>query len=136
MWGRHHPGTLSSSLLASTSDCLNIFHIENSEYKHLCSLINKQQTELASPLTSFDWNPTDPRIICCSSIDTTCSLWDIESQTLSKLVITHDKEVFDISFCPDGNNFATVGADCTTRLFDTRNLTESSIIFDYEEPLI
>lgn len=52
------------------------------------------------------------------------------------MVITHDKEVFDISFCPNGNNFSTVGADCTARLFDTRNLTESSIIFDYDEPLI
>lgn len=45
-------------------------------------------------------------------------------------------EVFDISFCSDGNNFVTVGNDCTARLFDTRNLTESSIILDYEEPLV
>ena len=52
------------------------------------------------------------------------------------MVITHDKEVFDISFGPDGNNFATVGADCTAWLFDTRNLTESSIIYDHTEPLI
>lgn len=55
---------------------------------------------------------------------------------MSKLVITHDKEVFDVSFGPDGNNFATVGADCTARLFDTWNLTESSIIYDHTEPLI
>ncbi len=45
-------------------------------------------------------------------------------------------EVFDISFCSDGNNFVTVGNDCTAWLFDTRNLTESSIILDYEEPLV
>lgn len=51
-------------------------------------------------------------------------------------MITHDKEVFDISFGPDGNNFATVGADSTAWLFDTRNLTESSIIYDHTEPLI
>lgn len=51
-------------------------------------------------------------------------------------MITHDKEVFDVDFCPDGNNFVTVGADSTARLFDTRNLTESSIIYDHEEPLI
>ena len=30
----------------------------------------------------------------------------------------------------------TVGADKTARLFDTRNLTESHIIYDYSEPLI
>lgn len=55
---------------------------------------------------------------------------------MSKLVITHDKEVFDISFCPDGNTFVTVGADNTARFFDIRNLTESSIIYDHKEPLI
>lgn len=63
-------------------------------------------------------------------------MWDIENEALSKLVITHDKEVFDISFCPDGNTFVTVGADNTARFFDIRNLTESSIIYDHKEPLI
>lgn len=70
-------------------------------------------------MTSFAWNPVEYNQICCSSIDTTCSLWDIEAQSLSKLVITHDKEVFDVSFCPDGKAFVTVGADNTARFFDT-----------------
>jgi WD repeat-containing protein 68 len=102
----------------------------------MCRLINENQPEFASPMTSFDWNPKDPNIICCSSIDTTCSLWDIHEQKLQKLVITHDKEVFDISFGPDGNNFVTVGCDFTARLFDIRDLTESSIICEYNEPVI
>jgi len=30
----------------------------------------------------------------------------------------------------------TVGADSTARLFDARNLTESNMIYDHDEPLI
>lgn len=51
-------------------------------------------------------------------------------------MITHDKEVFDVSFCPDGKAFVTVGADNTARFFDTWNLNESTIIHEHDEPLI
>jgi WD40 repeat protein len=52
-----------------------------------------------------------------------------------KQVITHDKEVLDISFEPTGNQFATVGFDATVRLFDMRDLTKSDIILEHVEPL-
>ena len=35
-------------------------------------------TEYCAPLTSFDWNETDPSIIGTCSIDTTCTIWDVE----------------------------------------------------------
>lgn len=41
-----------------------------------------------------------------------------------------------MSYCPDGKAFVTVGADNTARFFDTRNLNESTIIHEHEEPLI
>lgn len=135
-WGPYIEGQNTHNLIATTSDCLRIYDTSGDQIKLKSRLLNDQQKELASPLTSFDWNSKNPNIICCSSIDTTCSIWDINSETLTKLVITHDKEVFDISFGPEGNNFVTVGADCTARLFDTRNLTESSIIYDHDEPLV
>lgn len=53
-----------------------------------------------------------------------------------KQVITHDKEVLDISFEPNGHQFATVGFDSTVRLFDIRDLTKSDIILESNEPLI
>lgn len=52
-----------------------------------------------------------------------------------KQVITHDKEVLDISFEPKGFEFATVGFDTTVRQFDTRDLNKSDIILEYDEPL-
>ena len=37
-----------------------------------------KNTEFCAPLTSFDWNETDPKRLGTSSIDTTCTIWDIE----------------------------------------------------------
>ena len=37
-----------------------------------------KNSEFCAPLTSFDWNETDPKRLGTSSIDTTCTIWDIE----------------------------------------------------------
>ena len=37
-----------------------------------------KQSEFSAPLTSFDWNEADPKRLGTSSIDTTCTIWDIE----------------------------------------------------------
>ena len=86
-----------------------------------------QQLELSAPLTSFDWNTQYLNIICTSSLDTTCSIWDISTGVTIKQLIAHDKEVFDISFAADANVFATVGADGSARKFDSRDLSRSDI---------
>ncbi len=62
-----------------------------------------------------------------SCLDTTCSIWDIATGTTIKQLIAHDKEVFDVSFSPDANVFATVGADGSARKFDSRDLSRSDI---------
>ncbi len=36
-----------------------------------------QDNDFSAPLTSFDWNPELPNLIGTSSIDTTCTIWDI-----------------------------------------------------------
>lgn len=115
---------------------MRLYKIQDNNVSLVANLQNNLQKELAAPLTSFDWNICHPEIICCSSIDTTCTIWDIAEEKLNKQVITHDKEVFDICFSPEGNLFGTVGADCTARLFDVRDLTRSDIIYENNEPLL
>lgn len=81
-----------------------------------CFSQNKS-SDFCAPLTSFDWNESDPNLIGTSSIDTTCTIWDL---TVSKPVgevkpgaavsgevktqlIAHDQEVYDIAWakvCP------------------------------------
>lgn len=102
----------------------------------------------SSPLTNLDWNEIDPALIGTSSIDTTCTIWNIEveravaqTQPSQRLVsgqvktqlIAHEKPVHDISFTRMDNGkdqFATAGADGSVRLFDLRSLQHSTILYE------
>lgn len=91
---------------------------------------NARSSEYCSPLTSFDWNEDDPNMIVTSSIDTTCTIWDINTETVKTQVIAHDKEVFDLAFSRGTHTFASVGADGSVRMFDLRSLEHSTIIYE------
>ena len=43
---------------------------------YICDIIHR--LEFCAPLTSFDWNEVDPTILGTCSIDTTCTIWDVE----------------------------------------------------------
>ncbi len=115
--------------LATTGDYLRIWKVsDEGEVKEPPVLLNNNsKSEYCAPLTSFDWNETDPNIIGTSSIDTTCTIWDVEKGVATTQLIAHDKEVYDIAFAQGKNVFASVGADGSVRLFDLRNLEHSTI---------
>ncbi|GFY83225.1 transducin/WD40 repeat-like superfamily protein [Actinidia rufa] len=98
------------------------------------SLLNNNRTsEFCGPLTSFDWNEAEPKRIGTSSIDTTCTIWDIERETVDTQLIAHDKEVYDIAWGGVGV-FASVSADGSVRVFDLRDKEHSTIIYESSEP--
>eukprot|EP00826_Nyctotherus_ovalis_P033343 TRINITY_DN2696_c0_g4_i1.p1 TRINITY_DN2696_c0_g4~~TRINITY_DN2696_c0_g4_i1.p1 ORF type:complete len:212 (-),score=33.05 TRINITY_DN2696_c0_g4_i1:162-797(-) len=72
----------------------------------------------------------DPNIIGTCSIDTTCTIWDVERAVVKTQLIAHEKEVFDFAFAVGVHTFATAGADGSIRHFDTRNFEHSTIIFE------
>jgi hypothetical protein len=37
----------------------------------------KRNQETCAPLTSLDWNQLEPTILGTTSIDTTCTIWDL-----------------------------------------------------------
>lgn len=93
------------------------------------------------PVTSFDWNSTDPSIVITLSVDTTCTVWDLNrSVSMGKLknlaqvktqLIAHDSEVFDVKFIHKSTNvFASVSNDGSMRVFDLRSLEHSTIIYE------
>uniref|UniRef100_A0A8C5R1M3 DDB1- and CUL4-associated factor 7 n=1 Tax=Leptobrachium leishanense TaxID=445787 RepID=A0A8C5R1M3_9ANUR len=104
------------------------------------------QSYINSSVTSFDWNEVHPNLLGTSSIDTTCTIWGLETgQVLGRVnlvsghvktqLIAHDKEVYDIAFSRAGGGrdmFASVGADGSVQMFDLRHLEHSTII--YEDP--
>ena len=119
-------------LLATSGDCIRIWQCgERVTLK--TPLVNHRNSDYSAPLTSFDWNQDDPTLLGTASIDTTCTIWDVEKEAVKTQLIAHDKEVYDFAFNKGVHQFASVGADGSVRLFDLRNLQHSNII--YESPV-
>jgi len=90
-------------------------------------------SNVPAPLTSFAWNAISPSLIVTSSIDTTCTVWDIQSNSAITQLIAHDKDVYDVAWLPHStDSFVSVGADGSLRAFDLRSLEHSTIL--YESP--
>jgi len=124
-------GTGNTDLLATTGDYLRLWSVDDDTgVKMKAILNNNKHTEYCAPLTSFDWNETDPSIVGTCSIDTTCTIWDINKMQPKTQLIAHDKEVFDIAFACGKDVFGTVGADGSLRMFDLRSLEHSTILYE------
>lgn len=120
---------------SSTTTNTNITNNNNNINNHVelnCTFNNEfVQNHCCAPLTAFDWNQKDPTLIGTSSIDTTCTIWDIQTQQRRTQLIAHDKQVYDFAFAAGSVDvFASVGADGSVRLFDLRSLDHSTIIFE------
>jgi DDB1- and CUL4-associated factor 7 len=135
-----------ADLLATSGDYLRVWSLDGSQhggdgsqvaagYRHI-KLDNNQKSEFCAPLTSFDWNEAAPHLIGTASIDTTCTIWDINAQVATTQLIAHDKEVFDIAFARGTDVFGSCGADGSLRLFDLRSLEHSTILFEHSQPLL
>lgn len=118
-------------LLATTGDYLRLWDIaEDGRVTMKSCLNNNKKTDFCAPLTSFDWNSDDHKLVATASIDTTCTIWDVVAETATTQLIAHDKEVYDVAFAKGQHVFASVGADGSVRLFDLRNLEHSTIIYE------
>ena len=119
-----------SELLASSADCLRIWDVQRNdemaevaqEYESLsvrggnrqreqrnhpflleqkCVLAHtKHASSPPAPLTSFSWNAPSPNLVVTSSIDTTCTIWDLPTRSALTQLIAHDREVYDVDWCP------------------------------------
>jgi len=97
------------------------------------SKIQTQST--GAPLTNFSWNEKAPSLIVTSSIDTTCTVWNIENSTAITQLIAHDREVYDVAWLPGSTDiFVSVGADGSLRAFDLRSLEHSTILYETPAP--
>ncbi|KAL6742881.1 hypothetical protein Aduo_015980 [Ancylostoma duodenale] len=122
MWIPDSKGTYPD-LVATSGDYLRLWRLGADNSAKIETLLNTNRTaEYCAPLTSFDWNELDLNLIGTSSIDTTCTVWQLETGqaigstratvdgTVRTQLIAHDKEVFDISFSRGSRDmFASVG---------------------------
>lgn len=124
--------------LITTGDCLRLwnYNAETALLQQRCALVNKAKSSYMPPVTNFDWNKIDPSIVITSSIDTTCTVWDVNTSTARTQLIAHDSEVYDAAFIANSTNiFASVGADGSVRVFDLRSLEHSTIIYEPPNPV-
>ncbi|KIM32051.1 hypothetical protein M408DRAFT_64009 [Serendipita vermifera MAFF 305830] len=150
-----YDGGMPRELLASTADGLRIWeYSQNSEasignqyakstpsplsgrlqQRVILTGTKGQSGPQMAPLTSFAWNTIDPQRIVTASIDTTCTVWNINTQTAVTQLIAHDREVYDVAWLPGSTDiFTSVGADGSLRAFDLRSLEHSTIL--YETPV-
>ncbi|THH05821.1 hypothetical protein EW145_g4522 [Phellinidium pouzarii] len=95
----------------------------------------QQPGNTGAPITNFSWNEKAPSMIVTSSIDTTCTVWNIETASAVTQLIAHDREVYDVAWLPGSTDiFVSVGADGSLRAFDLRSLEHSTILYETPTP--
>jgi len=86
-------------LLATSGDYLRVWRAADSEIKLECLLNNNKNSDFCAPLTSFDWNEVDPNLIGTSSIDTTCTIWGLETrQAVGRTSVNGHVKVIQYAF--------------------------------------
>ncbi|KAI9354489.1 WD40-repeat-containing domain protein, partial [Pilaira anomala] len=151
LWEPRKGDARNSDLLATTGDILRIWELVDDPGYGQTNSINSssrantntdrhqqrlmKQSDFCAPLTSFDWNETDPSLVVTSSIDTTCTVWNVETNQAKTQLIAHDSDVYDVAFMHgSADTFASVGADGSVRLFDLRSLEHSTILYEAQQP--
>ncbi|GAV76202.1 WD40 domain-containing protein [Cephalotus follicularis] len=124
--------TASPDIIATSGDYLRIWDIHDDRIELKTLLNGNKSSEFNSPITSFDWADFDIRRVATSSVDTTCTIWDLEKETVDAQLVAHDKEVYDVSW-GGYNVFASVSGDGSLRVFDLRDKEKSTIV--YENPI-
>jgi len=156
--GSHGWSQKSSSmeLLATTGDALRVWEYSSDGPPAISGYVGRQpssgghsltlKTALSgqskvqnqstgAPLTNFSWNEKAPSLVVTSSIDTTCTVWNIDTSTAITQLIAHDREVYDVAWLPGSTDiFVSVGADGSLRAFDLRSLEHSTILYETPAP--
>ena len=124
----------NKNLLISTSDLLYLYSYDNEKIS-LNAAFTKRRKDFCGPLTACDWSHVNDSIVGVSSVDSTCSLWDLNKKEITYIAIAHDKEVYDISLGPDEFTFMSTGADGSVRLIDSRIANFVSILFETKDKI-
>ena len=76
IWKAGEPDTRLECLLNNVT---STFLLDFQNYMLTFFQIQNKNSDFCAPLTSFDWNEVEPNLIGTSSIDTTCTIWGLET---------------------------------------------------------
>merc|ERR1712194_438770 len=117
----NHASRIGEDLLATTGNTLRLWKYDNGssstssgsggggegpQLTPVCVLSNARssQENTLAPLTSFDWSLQSPHKLGTASIDTTCTIGNLERQKIESQLIAHDKAVYDLAFSAAHDN--------------------------------
>ncbi|ODQ63656.1 WD40 repeat-like protein [Nadsonia fulvescens var. elongata DSM 6958] len=141
MWDPHcatSPSAFGSKVrLATSGESLRLWEYDNDiKSLNVKCVFSNSKCGSVSPVTSFDWSKVNNNHIVSSSIDTTCTVWDLNTAQAKTQLIAHDKEVYDVKYTAGSDDvFVSVGADGSIRVFDLRALDHSTIIYEPANPV-
>ena len=81
------PEKARNDFLATSGDYLRLWQIKPNEITLKATLNQNKASEFCAPLTSFDWNEFVPSMVGTCSIDTTCTIWNMERQKIETQLI-------------------------------------------------
>lgn len=90
--------TSENDLIITSGDYLRVWRNGETTVSLFHVLNNNKHAEYCAPITSFDWNVVDTSMIVSSSIDTTCTIWDIHVRILPFSMLTFSFHSFLLSF--------------------------------------
>ena len=125
---------LCYAFTASSGDYLRLWEIKTNSIQPRGSLSASKRQESVAPISSFDWNPVEPKFIGTASINAKCSIWDIESSKEVLQVTAHEKDAFDISF-GGRDTFVSVGSDGFMKIFDMRSPETPNVVYENPDKL-
>ncbi|KAJ1459552.1 WD40-repeat-containing domain protein [Pelagophyceae sp. CCMP2097] len=80
-----------------------------------------RKTILTSRANGLAWNPREPGVIVVGCDDGNALTFDVRKLDKPRMIHTdHVHAILDVAFAPSGLEFATAGADRTTRIFPAR----------------
>ena len=121
--------TLKNKFLTS-SDVIRVYNLNCDTFAlEIVDTLSETKNSFNGPVVTFDWSKTKPDLLGSCSIDTTCSIWNVEKKILTTQLIAHKKEVTDFTFSNDDKCFITSGGDGQVKLFDLRDLKTSFQIY-------
>lgn len=120
-------------LFLAGSDLLRVYSLQEDNFQLGLDLpLNKSN----HPISAVDWNSTDNQIVLAASLDCTVSGVDIYQSEVAFRVIAHDHPIHDVKFVDHENTFITAGYDGSLRLFDIRDLSSLTLIYQSSIPLL
>lgn len=81
----------ATELLATSGDYLRVWGVHHDRVEMRSHLNSNRASDFSSAITSFDWAAFDPSRIVACSVDTTCTVWEVEREAVEAQLVAHDK---------------------------------------------